>query len=100
MVTSKEIGVGIIGYSIGRAHAHAWSSLSEYYHPIEVRPKLVAISGRTKGKVDLEARKYGFKRTYYDWKKLVRDPDVNVVDDCAPPVAHLEPIIMAAELGK
>jgi predicted dehydrogenase len=78
---SKDIGVGILGYSIGRAHAHAWRNVSEVYHPLELVPKLVAISGRTKDVVDFEAKKYGYEKAYYDWEKVVRDEDVEIVDN-------------------
>ncbi len=100
MFDSTAINVGIIGYSIGRAHAHAWRTVSEYYYPDQSAPRLVSICGRTKEKVDYEAKKYGFEKTCENWKRLVRDPDVTVVDDCGPPSVHPEPMINAAELGK
>ena len=93
--------MGLIGYSIGRAHAHAWSSLNEYLYPsLKATPQLVALCGRDKERVEYEARHYGFKRTYSEWEKLIRDEDVTVVDNCAPPSLHLDPILAAAESGK
>lgn len=97
---SKEIGIGVLGYSIGRAHAHAWRSVAEVYHPMNLIPRLVAISGRTKEVVDFEAKKYGYARAYYDWEKVVKDEEVQIVDNCLPVSLHPEPMIMAAELGK
>jgi predicted dehydrogenase len=96
----EEIGVGIIGYSIGKAHANAWNSLRRYYYPAKLNPKLVAISGRTKEKLELEAKRFDIEKTYSDWEKLVRDDEVVVVDNCAPPSIHAQPMILAAELGK
>jgi predicted dehydrogenase len=95
-----KLGVGIIGYSIGKAHAHAWTNLAEYYHPTRLAPRLVALAGRTKEKVDDLAARYGIEKTYEDWRKLVRDPEVELVDDCAPPFLHHDPAVLAAELGK
>jgi predicted dehydrogenase len=97
---SKEIGVGVLGYSIGRAHAHAWRNVAEVYHPLKLVPRLVAISGRTKDVVDFEAKKYGYDKVYYDWEKVVRDEDVEIVDNCLPVSLHPEPMILAAKLGK
>ncbi len=96
----KEIGVGVLGYSIGRVHAHAWNNVSEVYHPLQLVPKLVALYGRTKSVVDFEAEKYGYARTYDDWEKVVKDEQVEVVDNCLPVSLHPEPMIAAAKMGK
>ena len=97
---SKEIGVGVLGYSIGHAHAHAWRDVAEVYYPMKLVPRLVAISGRTKAAVEFEAAKYGYDKVYGDWEKVVKDDDVEIVDNCLPVALHPEPTIMAAELGK
>jgi predicted dehydrogenase len=97
---TKEVGVGVLGYSIGRAHAHAWRNVAEVYHPLKLVPKLVAISGRTKEVVDFEAKKYGYEQVYYEWDKVVRDPRVQIVDNCLPVSLHPEPMILAAQMGK
>jgi predicted dehydrogenase len=96
----KEFGVGIIGYSIGRVHAHGWQGVDEVFHPAKAKVRLVALSGRTNERVQLEAQRYGFKRTYADWRKLVADDEVDIVDNCAPPYLHAEATIAAAEKGK
>lgn len=97
---AREIGVGVLGYSIGRVHAHAWRNVSEVYYPMELVPRMVALYGRTKSVVDHEAEKYGYEKTYEDWERLVRDEDVQIVDNCLPVSLHPEPMIMAAKLGK
>ena len=96
----KEFGVGIIGYSIGRVHAHGWQGVDEVYHPARAKPRLVAMAGRTRERVETEARRFGFKKTYTDWRKLVADDEVDIVDNCAPPYLHAEATIAAAEKGK
>jgi predicted dehydrogenase len=99
-VSTKEVGIGLFGYSIGRVHAYAWTDLARYYAPPKLRPRLVAIGGRTKANVDTEAKRFGFAKTYYDWENLVKDPEVEVFDNCAPPAIHAPACIAAAELGK
>jgi len=96
----REIGVGVLGYSIGRVHAHAWRNVTEVYHPLKLVPRLVALYGRTKGVVDFEVGKYGYARSYDDWEKVVQDEQVEVVDNCLPVGLHPEPMILAAKLGK
>ncbi len=97
---AKEIGVGVLGYSIGRVHAHAWRNVAEVYYPLKLVPRLVAISGRTKDVVNSRPQKYGYAKTYSDWEKVVRDEEVEIVDNCLPVTLHPEPMIMAAKLGK
>ncbi|HKW04955.1 MAG TPA: Gfo/Idh/MocA family oxidoreductase [Nitrososphaerales archaeon] len=96
----KELGIGIIGYSIGKVHAHAWSAVDEFFHPAKLNPRLVAICGRNKENLEIEANRFGFESSYSDWKDLVEDDRVSVVDNCSPPSTHLEPTILAASLGK
>ncbi|MFI5419448.1 MAG: Gfo/Idh/MocA family protein [Nitrososphaerales archaeon] len=97
---TKELGVGILGYSIGKAHSFGWTDVSRYFYPAKLTPRLVALSGRNKDNVSLEAKRFGFDRTYANWEDLVKDKNVEVFDNCAPPALHPEPIIMATELGK
>ncbi len=97
---SKEIGVGILGYSIGKAHAYGWQDLSRYFYPPKLTPKLIALAGRSKEGVEHEAKRFGFERSYSKWEELVRDKEVEIFDNCAPPSLHPEPTIAAAEAGK
>jgi predicted dehydrogenase len=96
----ERIGIGVLGYSIGRAHSHAWRNVPEYYYPSKLVPELVAIAGRNRAAVSSEAKRYGYGKVYSDWEPLVRDEDVGLVDDCLPVNLHSEPMILAAKLGK
>lgn len=90
----------MIGYSIGRVHAHAWLNMPLYYYPPPARPILHGISGRNRERVKSFAEKFDFKRTFDDWRTLVKDPAIDVVDICTPPYLHAEPSILAFESGK
>jgi predicted dehydrogenase len=95
----RSVGVGLVGYSIGRIHTHAWLNCHQFYPEI-AEPRLVAICGRNHSAVASFAEHYGFKKTYSEWQKMLHDPDVTVLDNCAPPYLHAEPCIEAAEQGK
>lgn len=96
----NQIGIGILGYSIGKAHAYGWQDLTRYFYPAKLTPRLVALAGRSKENVEFEAARFGFEKTYSGWQDLVRDKAVEVFDNCAPPSLHPEPTIAAAEAGK
>jgi predicted dehydrogenase len=96
-----ELGVGMLGYSfMGKAHSNAYKKLAYIFWPPPAIPKLVAICGRDEVKVSEARRRYGYSKYYTDWKKLVRDPDVELFDNGAPNDLHAEPCIEAAEEGK
>jgi len=95
-----EIGLGLIGYSlIAKTHSLAWINFRQFFSS-KYRPRLVGVCGRNTRATGEFARLNGYKRNYRDWRDLIRDPDVTVLDNCAPPNVHSEPSIEAAEAGK
>ncbi|MDG6899411.1 MAG: Gfo/Idh/MocA family oxidoreductase [Nitrososphaerota archaeon] len=91
----------MLGYSfMGKAHSNAYARMPVFFYPPPARPRLVAIAGRTEGKVKEAAVRFGFQRYYTDWNKLVADPEVEVVDNGLPNDMHLGPCVEAAERGK
>lgn len=99
-LSKQNLGVGLIGYSIGRVHTHAWLNMPFFYYPPPARPVLVGVCGRNRDRVKAFAEKYGYKRTFDKWQDLVKDPDVDLLDICTPPYLHAEPSILAFESGK
>jgi predicted dehydrogenase len=96
-----EIAIGMLGYAfMGKAHTNAYKKIAYIFWPPPAIPKLVAICGRNEPKVSEAARRYGYSKYYTDWKKLVKDPDVQLFDNGTPTDLHAEPSIEAAEQGK
>jgi predicted dehydrogenase len=100
-VSSPDIGVGMLGYAfMGKAHAHAYRTLSYMTWPPPMVPRLVRIAGRDAEAVAEAARRYGFDDYATDWRELVADERVELFDNVAPNRLHAEPTIAAAEAGK
>lgn len=98
---APEIGIGMLGYAfMGKAHTNAFKKIPYMMYPPVAIPKLVAIGGRNKAKVEEAAKRYGYQKYYTDWHKLVEDPQVQVLDNGGPNDTHAEPSILAAKLGK
>lgn len=96
-----EIGVGMLGYAfMGKAHSHAYIDLPIFFYPPPAKPVLVAICGRNEELVREAAKRYGYKRYYTEWEKLVKDPEVELLDNSGPNYMHADPCIAAAEAGK
>jgi predicted dehydrogenase len=91
----------MLGYAfMGKAHANAYRTLSYMTWPPPLLPRLVGVAGRSEGAVREAAARYGFERASTDWRELVADPAVQLVDNTLPNDLHAEPSVAAAEAGK
>ncbi|MCB0229325.1 MAG: Gfo/Idh/MocA family oxidoreductase, partial [Anaerolineae bacterium] len=98
---APEIGVGMLGYAfMGKAHSNAMKKLPYMMYPPVAIPKLAAISGRNEEAVAEAARRFGYQKYYTDWRAMVEDPDVQLLDNGGPNNLHADPSIYAAQLGK
>lgn len=96
-----EVGVGMIGHGfMGKAHTNGFLKFPALIWPPSARPRLVAICGRDEVGVAEAARRYGYEGYYTDWRDLVADDRISLVDNVAWHSAHLEPCIAAFERGK
>src|SRR2546425_8246778 len=99
-MASSEVGIGVVGYGMmGRAHSYAYAA-APVMRTLSVRPRLRVISGRDEARVSQAAAAFGFESWVTDWQKLVRRPEVDIVDICTPPGTHAEIAIAAAAAGK
>jgi len=95
------IGVGLIGYAfMGKAHVNGYKKMPYIFWPPAAIPKLIAIAGRNEAAVSEAARRYGFEGYYTDWRQMMSDPRIQIVDNSGPNNLHAEPSIAAAEAGK
>jgi predicted dehydrogenase len=96
----KKINIGLVGYGfMGRAHSNAYLSVSQFFD-LTRQPVLKAVVGRDAEKVKRFAHKWGYESSYTDWRRLVEDPAIDVIDIAAPNDMHAEIAIAAAQAGK
>ena len=96
----REIRIGLIGAGfMGRAHTIAYREVGAVFDlPAPPVLELIAeIDGRA---ATAAARKLGFRRATGDWRQLVQDPTVDLVDITAPTAAHREIAIAALAARK
>ena len=99
-MAAPDVGIGMIGYGMmGRAHSYAYTALP-VMRTLPCRPRLVMLSGRDRGRVENAAGAYGFEGWTTEWREVIGQPDVQVVDICTPPGTHAEIAIAAAAEGK
>ena len=97
MASNQKIGIGVVGasarYGWGmRAHLPALLALPEY--------ELIAVGTAHRDTGEESALRYGARRAYGDYRELVVDPDVDVVDVCVRAPSHYEVVLAALRAGK
>jgi len=64
--------------------------------PVEIR----AIASRTRARAEQLAGRYGIPKVYDDYRALLEDPSIGVVDLCVPNALHLPLVLEVAKAGK
>ena len=97
---AKTLTVGMIGYKfMGRAHSNAWHQAGKFFD-LKARPLLKVICGRNKAGVSEMAYRFGWDQFVTDWRDVVDDPTIDVIDINTPNDTHAEIAIAAAKAGK
>jgi predicted dehydrogenase len=97
---SSSIAIGMIGYKfMGKAHSNAYRQISQFFD-LPLKPRLKTICGREKSKVETMASRWGWEDTVTDWRAIVDDPEIRIVDICSPNNTHHDIAIAAFEAGK
>ena len=96
-----EIGIGMIGHAfMGKAHSNGWKQMPYIFWPPAAIPRLVKICGVPESEVAEAARRYGYEEYTTDWKEIISDDRIRIVDNGTPNSLHAEPCIAAAKAGK
>jgi predicted dehydrogenase len=96
----RTLAVGLIGYKfMGKAHSNAWRQVPHFFNlPAGVRMK--TICGRNRTAVKKAAAKLDWENTETDWRCIIADPRIDIVDICTPNESHCEIAVAAAKAGK
>jgi predicted dehydrogenase len=100
MSAKRSLAVGLIGYNfMGKAHSNAWRQAPRFFDlPANVRLK--TICGRNRAEVKKAAAKLGWESCDTDWRRVIDDPKIDIVDICTPNDSHCEIALAAAQAGK
>lgn len=89
------VKVGLVGAGFV-AHLHMNAFKRVFGVPVEV----VAVCSNDPKNAETFARQYGIKKTYNDYRDLLADPEIDVVDVCVPNILHHQVCVDAAAAGK
>ncbi len=99
-MTKKKLNVGMVGYGfMGRTHSNAFSQVGHFFD-IAYQPVLKTVCARDGAKAKAFADNWGYESSVTDWRALVDDKSIDLIDIASPNDTHMEIAIAAAEAGK
>ena len=97
----KEIRIGLIGTGgMGKAHATAFTNVPLVFGNQTGKPVLEIVADIDAKALEPWAAEFGFARWTTNWRDVIADPRVDVVDITTPNALHAEMAIAAAQAGK
>jgi predicted dehydrogenase len=98
---TQTLRIGLIGYKfMGKAHSNAWRQVNRFFPELPARAELATICGRDDASVERARETFGWQRGETDWRKVVEDPAIDIIDICTANDTHCEIAIAAARAGK
>jgi len=96
----RKLSVGMIGYNfMGKAHSNAWRQAGKFFDlPVDI--ELHTICGRNPSAVEKAKTQLGWSKAVTDWREVVNDPAIDIIDITTPNDTHAEIAIAAAKAGK
>ena len=99
-MAKKKLNVGMVGYGfMGRIHSNAFSQVGHFFDT-PYQPVLKTICARSADKGKAFAEQWGYESSVTDWRKLVDDKSIDLIDIASPNDTHMEIAIAAAKAGK
>jgi predicted dehydrogenase len=97
----KTVKVGVVGAGfMGKAHSLAYAAMPMFFWPAPAMPERTLIAEVSDDLAREAATRFGYARWTSDWRKVVEDPEIDLVDIATPNDSHPEIAIAAAEAGK
>ncbi len=98
---TRTIGIGVIGMGwMGEVHSRSYRAIPDRFHESGIFPRLVVCADQVEARAQAAQQRFGFERYTTDWRAVIADPEVEVVNIAAPNSMHLEIIREAARAGK
>ncbi len=100
MAKSKTLNVALIGQGfMGRTHSNAWGQVNRFFKP-PVTPVMHTTFGQKEENPQAFADNWGWQNASTDWKKTIKDPEIDLVDVVTPNFMHAPVAKAALQAGK
>ena len=100
MTERRTLGLGLIGSGfMGRAHVLGFAA-ARYGLDLPLDVRLVCIADATPDLAEQARAEFRFERATADWRALIDDPEIDIIDITAPNAFHREMALAALAAGK
>jgi predicted dehydrogenase len=97
---SQTCNVALIGQKfMGRAHSNAYLKVARFFN-VPIRPIMHTIVAKDLISLAPFADRWGWKKYSTNWKEVVKDPAIDLVDVSSPNYMHAEQALAAISNGK
>jgi len=98
---SDTLNIGLIGSGfMGQAHADAIRRAALLYPDLPKTPVLYAIADQNQAMAQQAAQRFGALHAFGDWREMVQDPNIDVIDITSPNHLHHQMALAAINAGK
>ena len=96
-----NFSIGLVGYGgIGKIHTVNWRNLHLYYSDLPVNLVLGGAAARTEDSAEKAESEGGYGYGTTDFRELIEDPEIDLIDICTPNDLHYPVFLAALEAGK
>jgi predicted dehydrogenase len=100
MSARRTLAVALIGYKfMGKAHSNGWRQAPRFFD-LPANLRLKTICGRNRAAAKKAAVQLGWENVETDWRRIIGDPEIDIVDICTANDTHREIAIAAAQARK
>jgi predicted dehydrogenase len=98
---ARKIGVAVIGMGwMGEVHSRSYRAIPDRFADSGIVPRLVVCVDPVEARVQAAQARFGFERYSTNWRDVLADPEIEVVNVTAPNGMHLEINRAVAAAGK
>jgi predicted dehydrogenase len=99
-MAKKKLNIGMVGYGfMGRTHSNAFAQAPHFF-ALDYRPVLKTVCARNAEKAEAFADQWGYESSVTDWRRLIDDKSIDLIDIASPNDTHMEIALAAAAAGK
>jgi myo-inositol 2-dehydrogenase/D-chiro-inositol 1-dehydrogenase len=99
-MAKKTLNIGMVGYGfMGRTHSNAFAQAPHFFD-LAYKPVLKTICARSADKAKAFAEQWGYEQSVTDWRRLIDDTSIDLIDIASPNDTHMDIALAAAEAGK
>ena len=95
-----KVNVALIGQGfMGRSHSNAWGQVNRFFKP-PMSAVMHTVFGQPEENPQVFAQNWGWQNAATDWEKVVRSPEIGLVDVVTPNYMHAPVAKAAIAAGK